>query len=548
MSISDSWTPFDIDQPGSTPQPRPAPDQHVVAFLAAPAARAAGWTRRAAVELCRAWADDGLRVVLCDLGLEEPELHEVVGLYNHEGVTDALLFGSSFQRIGQHLSDGLLLATAGTAVPDGEALRAHPRWREFAQAFSEAGAVLVLYLPSGAPGAEALLELCDTAVVLGGVDEVDTVPLPGSLMPLGAIGPRDSGDRASLPGNLQGDDDFVAPWETEDEPAAPTGEPPGVEGQDIFALELETVSPAEEEDGDGEEDVEEDPEEDMFRAPGVPLPVEPSAGAPPPRERLREPVRRDRPRGSGMGRTILFLLLAVVLLVVLLGLAGIIRIPGLGLQSADAGPAGEGDVAGAVTSAAAAPEASTGTESVAESGAGSPVAPTAAVNEAPLAAWVLSVGSYRRFGDARTRASELNAALSGVHFIVAPVEVDGLDWYRVLAGSAPDRTELDALRTRIAGALGGTEGWLVRQAGLAYLLDETPDLSAARDRVADLAGRGIPAHVLRLPAEGGGTVYRVYAGAFANQDEARYMASLLRDLDPALRDASLTERRGIRPE
>ncbi|MEJ2539756.1 MAG: hypothetical protein P8188_07275, partial [Gemmatimonadota bacterium] len=181
MTLSESWTPLDIDTEEPPIPVRPGPGQTVVGLVVGPEARTRGWTRRAAIEICRGWAQDGSRILLCDLGFEHPELHEVAGLYNQEGVSDALLFGSSFQRLGQPLADDFFLATAGTAVPDPAALRAHPRWEAFADGFREAGAVLVLYLPADAPGGDALFERCDTGVVLGERGEVDGLSVSPAL-------------------------------------------------------------------------------------------------------------------------------------------------------------------------------------------------------------------------------------------------------------------------------------------------------------------------------------------------------------------------------
>ncbi|HSG46757.1 MAG TPA: hypothetical protein VLA43_02965, partial [Longimicrobiales bacterium] len=190
MTLSESWQPLDIDTPDAVPLPRPGSDVHVVALVATAAARRDGWGARAALEIARGWGAEGARVVLCDLDLETPALHGAAGLDNLEGISDALLFGTSFQRMAQPLSDGLYIATAGTAVPNGEALRTHPRWRAFAEGFSEAGAVMALYLPEEAPGTDALLELCHTAVILGAKDEVGAVTLPGRMPVLAVAGPE----------------------------------------------------------------------------------------------------------------------------------------------------------------------------------------------------------------------------------------------------------------------------------------------------------------------------------------------------------------------
>lgn len=211
---SASWRPLDIDSPDATAVGKPDSGTHVVAFVATDAVRESGWSARAALEICRGWAADGARVVLCDVSLEAPELHGVAGLDNLEGVSDALLFGTSFQRIGQPVSDGLYLATAGTAVPDGAALRSHSRWRDFAGAFAQAGAVLALYLPGDAGGVEPLTVLADGFVVLRAEGEEAVTALPAGSAVLAEVGP------ASAQVGAPGEEDPSVQHPTEALPAA----------------------------------------------------------------------------------------------------------------------------------------------------------------------------------------------------------------------------------------------------------------------------------------------------------------------------------------
>jgi Mrp family chromosome partitioning ATPase len=70
------------------------------------------------VEIARGWGAEGSRVVLCDAGFEEPTLHDAAGLDNLEGISDALLFGTSFQRLGQPLSDGIGESASTVPLPN----------------------------------------------------------------------------------------------------------------------------------------------------------------------------------------------------------------------------------------------------------------------------------------------------------------------------------------------------------------------------------------------------------------------------------------------
>ena len=52
------------------------------------------WAAETAIELSSAWAKDGRRVVLADLFLENPVVHEVAGAENLEGMVDVFLYGA----------------------------------------------------------------------------------------------------------------------------------------------------------------------------------------------------------------------------------------------------------------------------------------------------------------------------------------------------------------------------------------------------------------------------------------------------------------------
>ena len=547
MTHSDSWTPLDIDAEDPAIPVRPGPGQHVVGILAAAQARERGWARRAAIEICRGWAQDGSRILLCDLAFEEPELHEVAGLYNQEGISDALLFGCSLRRLGQPLADGFLLATAGTAVPDPEALRRHTRWQDLAEGFGEAGAVLALYLPADAPGAEALYELCDTVVVLGERPEVDAMELSTALGPLAVFGPHPeagayetslagmgSGDvLESLAGREMADDDALTSagdvLGSDGGSSVQTTEgdggrvPDGVEPHATTMSALDAPFPAEAPEG-GEPGLRDLPE--------TPAPMAPVQEAELTDEELAAtvPGDADPPRG----RTLLWGGAAVVALILILGLSGILPFPGQGPRATE--------------DPVPTPAASTGGPETPED-APETVAESAPVPEAPLAAYMLGLASYEELDGAWEGAVAFASVYPDVQFIVAPVEIDGVVWYRLLAGPGEEPEELLALRDRMAArGSRGAQNWLVREAGLAYLIDEPARLSDAEARVALLAEQGIPAHVLRHPSAQGPDRFRVYAGAFADSAEAAYLGRVLRDAAPGLRDAPLVERRGYRPE
>ncbi|HSM60191.1 MAG TPA: hypothetical protein VK849_05315, partial [Longimicrobiales bacterium] len=160
------WAPFD---PGAPPElPRGADgDGRVVALVASRTLARAPWTGEAAASLARTWATGGLRVVLADAGLERPTLHEVFGVRNEEGLSDAVLWGASVQRVARPLPrDGFYVVTSGTPVPDGAAVFATERWGQLCVGFREAGVTLVALVPDGAPGWESVVAAATDVFIL----------------------------------------------------------------------------------------------------------------------------------------------------------------------------------------------------------------------------------------------------------------------------------------------------------------------------------------------------------------------------------------------
>jgi hypothetical protein len=561
------------------------------------------------VEIARGWGAEGSRVVLCDAGFEEPTLHDAAGLDNLEGISDALLFGTSFQRLGQPLSDGLFLATAGTAVPDGEALRAHPRWRDFARGFSDAGALQVIYVPAEAPGADAILELCQGVLVLAERSEVDSVPVPPNLTVLAVAGPESPA--SPVPGAV-GDDNVndpspgpdVPPEASGVEPAAgpPEEAEPGdvsdgvAEAHDPLAVfedheealpgtgEFESIgsvdpapefgsgtvdadSPIPSEEGTAafsvtppeEEEERAEPREsreagsEVFGESGGSPDAEAAPAASSPMEERPKPKQPERK--SGRTSVALFGLLAVVLAVLLAAWMGLVEIPGITpapdgsvdeVDAAELSPGAPNDPGVAATDVSVSGEP----EAPVEAGEGRSDPPqargAAAPGENPVAAYVLTLGSFEDLASAQARARANRRAYPEVDFVVAPVEVDQRPWFRLLAGPAADLDDLSLVRERLTGSpTGGPGDWIVRRAGLAYLVaaPRSPDL--AQRRVQALASAGIPAHILQFTREDGVSEFRVYVGAYADAAEAGYMGRILEENN--IDDARLTERRGIQP-
>ncbi len=273
-------------------------------------------------------------------------------------------------------------------------------------------------------------------------------------------------------------------------------------------------------------------------AAAAPFPAPPPAGAvpdavpgagevaPAPRMTSEEPPpfpRRVPPR-SGASRRPRTALLLVILLLVLAAAAvawwfGLLKIPGL-----QAPP--------------------TATATAAPAPADVRPAPTAAP-AAPVLASSLALGAFQDQALARRQRDGLRTLRPDLLFVLAPVEVGGTVYQRLLVGPALDSAGTLALRASLAATLPREDAsrWVVRPTPLAWALGEAGDTAEARRRVEALDARDVPAYALEVPAPGGGRRYRLYAGAYADTAEAAWLGRFL--TDEGVADAVLTERAGL---
>jgi hypothetical protein len=126
------------------------------------------WSADAAVALATAWAHSGQRVVLADLHLEDPVLHERVGLPNRDGAVDLCLYGASLSRSAHAIpAAGFHLIPAGTYTADAGAVYGHQRWQKIVAGFRDAQAWLLVYVPADTPHLRELAAWVTDAILLG---------------------------------------------------------------------------------------------------------------------------------------------------------------------------------------------------------------------------------------------------------------------------------------------------------------------------------------------------------------------------------------------
>ncbi|HEX8694834.1 MAG TPA: hypothetical protein VF746_20575 [Longimicrobium sp.] len=470
------------------------------------------WVADAAIAIATGWAAGGRRTVLADLSLENPILHERIGMGNMDGVVDIFLYGASLARSARSVPGrGFYLITAGTYTPEPEAIFRHPRWEKLVAGFREAQASLMLFVPADAPGLDALAQWAHDAVLLGGPPDGATfAPAAGRFAPHAWLVPprRDAPAAAATP-SASGPAPAAPPPERfpEPEPVPPwAARPPA----DATAAELL----------------------------GVPAAAAPApAHAAPPAEPLPVPdvaweqaaPARGRRRGIPKKRRIPPVVLVLLVLAFMALAAGAVlwfffpdaltrlRRPAARPAAARAAPA-----APARYRADAAP----------------------AGTARPYSVFVRAFPDYQ---PARELAEQVADKLPGEPVYIIPEQSGGVLYHKVYAGMMEDTVAAARVRQQLLqdGTInpedaGGTSA-LVQPRPLAFMLGLFPTREEAELHVAELAANAISAYPAAVPLSDGSERWTLYAGAFADSASAAPMKT---QLETAGLPARLVERTG----
>ncbi|NNK64374.1 MAG: hypothetical protein HKO98_14345 [Gemmatimonadetes bacterium] len=633
MTADVLWKPLSIDMTG----PPPA-EVDRTGFVALVPVGDRAWGAGAAVTLARSLARGGRRVYLCDLDLEAPRLHDMVGAERGVGVSDYALYGASSSHVSTEVEDGLMFVSAGTPVAGLAPVFESARWKAFIESVADAAGLLLLFVPPRQEGAAALLDRAGSRVALGdpaGVPQVDRLlegvrlgfqPTSAFVATIASLAPDVTDEateaRVAEPAapdevvaleSLAPDVDVVsleslAPDEVEGVPGDIVGEPgpdvvvaPGLDIADAIPLEALAPDPVSDDAFEHvmsdeaaladpiEPEVGADASIDLGWAEAVEGEEQPVENAPLMHDgpvatddesaARDDVVSPDRPKeyddaslagvpeaatstaspsGGRRGGTLVrvaMLLLAVVAVAVGAGRMGWVDVPGIASR--------RGDAAESPPQQVAEPETATPDQTVAAAPVEDAAAPEAApavndpppatvISSAPVTAthqiWSLRIGAFASQAVARREAAAIADRVQDHVVVIAPVDVAGRRWWRVISSLAPDRESAEGLRTELGAALVDVqpEEWLVRQAPSAFLLDETAAVDGARASAADWRARGIDAYVMAVAREDGTRSFRVYAGAYASSEEAAAMRELL--VAAGVESPTLVERRGIRPE
>lgn len=140
-----------------------------IVLIAVPDVETTYWCAKAAAALVAAWSAQGSRILLADVSLTHPVLHEVFDLSNSEGVTDVMVQGAQLRAVCREIgSSNFLFMSAGTMTVDAAAVMRSKRWDIVINALGEAGVTLVMYAPADLPGLDALLSRGSAVLLLGG--------------------------------------------------------------------------------------------------------------------------------------------------------------------------------------------------------------------------------------------------------------------------------------------------------------------------------------------------------------------------------------------
>ncbi|HYH80484.1 MAG TPA: SPOR domain-containing protein [Longimicrobium sp.] len=512
---------FDPDRPGP------------VLLLFDPRADRA-WVADAAIALATGWNAAGRRTVLADLSIEDPVLHERVGVPNLDGVVDLFLYGASLARSARPVPGrGFLLITAGTYTPDPDSIFHHARWAKIVDGFREAQASLLLFVPLDAPGLPALAKWSEDVVLMGDREDgelLESLVAPGFRVRAWLTPPArpgtDPGRAAPVPPAARPGVDV-----SRGTPAAPAVPPPPAERfpqpepggfQPWLAPPREPAAPRGPEALPSASDVAHAPAASL-PAPEpeweeTVIPIEPAG-----KKRKKRSIPKERKISP------LLLVLLVLALMAAAIAAGVRFLPGI-LEGRTAPAPAAGERPGTPARRAAAAPAVTD--------AGTP---------RPYAVYVKAFHGDRGLDAARELATSVQRQISGTPAFVFTEEEDGVAFYKVYAGLLQDTVQGAALRAELVKRnladpedVGGPAA-LVQARPYAFDLGEFPDRAAAEKRAEELAQAAIDGYSTPVPQSDGTERYRLYVGAFADSARA---APMKRTLEASRLPARLVRRVG----
>ena len=140
-----------------------------IILIAVPDIETPSWCARTAAALVSTWSARGARILLADVSLAEPVLHDVFGLPNSEGIANVIMDRAQLRKVGRRVgTPEFPFISAGTAPGDVADVMRSDRWDVVFEALGAADVDLVMYAPADLPGLDALLRRSPIVLLLGG--------------------------------------------------------------------------------------------------------------------------------------------------------------------------------------------------------------------------------------------------------------------------------------------------------------------------------------------------------------------------------------------
>ncbi|MEX2282488.1 MAG: SPOR domain-containing protein [Gemmatimonadota bacterium] len=489
-----------------------------------------GWSVRTTIALADHLAKT-YNCLLLDLAVEGGELHPSVDVENVEGVADIFLYGASLKHvIVKPPKRRFKFAPAGIGGEPMVVLT-DTRWVRLLSEQKSAGVLVLAYVPSHSDGLEILSDRIPNILALARTEELNVLAdrLSADAVCLAVIAPDDPiieeaaapvPETRAQPVVEEDDEEGKAPERNRERDFEAIRVPRNAAREALIAdlrsrqraaLMAPPPAPA-------------PPVEEL--APAI-EPAEPRAPAKPrgpsrPQPSLSEPsFATTEPRPTVKSRKRLYIGLSLVVLAVLIVGAWLVVRRYVELSA---------------TPAVVPPTTSTG--------APVPAAPTVPSSVVPLP-YAVAVEAHQELPLAVERVNALSSEEKDIGFYIAPILVDSVLYYRIMAGPVTDSTAALAIMQRLLdkGHKTGASASDLRHSPLAFSLGDYESESGARARASEAGDLGIPAYVIEVATPAGERRYRVYAGAYAGLAEADVMRRLLRSA--GLPD-SLVPRVGVR--
>lgn len=473
-----------------------------------------GWSVRALIALADHLAQSRHCLVL-DLALEGGELHPSVEVENLEGVADIFLYGASLKHVVQRPANHRFeFAPAGLGGEPKRVLT-DTRWRRLLNEQQAAGVLLIGYVPVHSEGIEILSDRIPNVIALARPEELSSIDerLSPDATVLSVVSPVDPIVEEEKPVIVA--EPAAAPVmvgeEEEPEPAPKSRErdfealrvPRNAAREALIAdlrarqrAALMTPSPVPHAPDEGT------PVASLAepRLPVVPVPAQMR-----PTPSLTEPsFATAEPRPVVKSRKGIYIALSLVVLAALIVGAWLVVQRQVELSAAPPVP----DLA-----APSAPAA----------------APPVQGPNVPLP-YSVAVEAHQELPLALDRVEALSDEEKDIGFYIAPILVDSVLYYRIMAGPVVDSTSAIVIMERLLekGHKTGKSEWDLRRTPLAFSLGDYENMSDARSRANEAGDLGIPAYLIEVQSPEGARRFRVYAGAYAGVAEADVMRRLLR--------------------